>query len=138
MKRAYVIFLGLLASCTSDSFPVADFEVSCSSLDSASVSSALTAFAKRHDLTIDLQESSESYLRLRMDGSGFGQDIFVEYRDTDSGPETSNCSTAELPCLDVTAFAGGTIPEDELSENTATQTKTASALKSRLEGLCEV
>lgn len=128
----------LVGSCgsPSDSFPVADFALGCASLDEPSLRTTLDAFAKKEGLAIDLQVSSPEYLRLRMDGDGFGHSTYVEFWSTDTDNMSVKCRAEDLPCVDVTVFTGGLIPDDEGTENTVTQQGVAGRLERAIDDLC--
>ncbi|MDG2003913.1 MAG: hypothetical protein P8J20_11330 [Novosphingobium sp.] len=132
------MIVGFVASCVgpTDYLLVADFAVECPSLQTAEVRETLGTFAKRNGLTVDVQENSATYLRLAMEGNGFGHHIHTEYWAADDVPERSECSAKASPCIAVTAFAGGSIPEDEQTENTIRQEKVAKGLQLALVRAC--
>jgi hypothetical protein len=138
MRTSVILVALLVGSCglPSDSFPVADFALGCASLDEPALRTTLDAFSKQEGLATDLQVSSPEYLRLRMDGEGFGHSTFVEFWSTDTDSMSVKCRAEELPCVDVTVFTGGLIPDDEGTENTVTQEGVARRLERAIYELC--
>ena len=138
MRTSVFLVALLVGSCgsPSDSFPVADFALGCASLDEPALRTALDAFAKQEGLEIDLQVSSPEYLRARMDGDGFGHSTYVEFWSTNTDNVSVKCRSEDLPCVDVTVFAGGLIPDDEGTENTVTQERVAGRLRRAIDDLC--
>lgn len=137
MRTSVTALALLVGSCgPSDSFPVADFALECSSLDEPTLRNSLDAFAKQEGLSTDLQVSSAEYLRLRMDGEGFGHQTYVEFWAVETEDTWTTCREAKIPCVDVTVYTGGRIPEDEGTSNTVTQRRVAERLKRLLNGFC--
>ena len=138
MRTSVIVVALLVGSCgaPSDSFSVADFAFGCASLEEPAVRTTLDAFAKQEGLATDLQVSSPEHLRLRMDGEGFGHSTYVEFWSTDADSVSIKCRAEELPCVDVTVFTGGLIPDDEGTENTVTQEGIARRLERAIDDLC--
>lgn len=138
MRTSVFLAALLVGSCglPSDNFPVADFALGCASLDEPTLRTTLDAFAKQEGLSTDLQVSSPEYLRLSMDGEGFGHSTFVEFWSTETDNVSVKCRAEDLPCVDVTVFTGGLIPDDEGTENTVTQEEIAARLERAIDDLC--
>ena len=138
MRTSVFVVALLVGSCgsPSDNFPVADFALGCASLDEPTLRTALDAFAKQEGLEIDLQVSSPKYLRLRMDGEGFGHSTYVEFWSINTKKMSVKCRAEDLPCVDVTVFTGGLIPDDEGTENTVIQEGVAGRLERAINDLC--
>lgn len=94
----------------------------------------LKAFAHQHSLKLDFREDTPRRMRLVIDGDvSHGHHMFVDYWATGEDPK---CKTSGLPCVSVTAFTGGSIPKNELTEPTAVQEKNSGLLRRQLEGAC--
>ena len=130
---------GLLASCgvPSDSLLVADLVMECPALQTRELKVLLVSFAERNGQKADVQEISRSYLRIHMDGGGFGHSIFIEQKFADVSLEETRCGSKASSCVSAMVFAGGSTPEDELTKNTARQREVAHLLKDTLTGACE-
>jgi hypothetical protein len=96
----------------------------------------LVGFARRHDQEVEVQEISPTYLRLKMDGDGFGHHISIEQGPRDMFRDDTECGAQSSSCVRATVFAGGSIPDDELTENTVRQRRVAVALRETLSGEC--
>ncbi|ARU16838.1 hypothetical protein A9D14_12485 [Croceicoccus marinus] len=121
----------------SDSLLVADLIIECPLVPTDEMRDVLISFAERNSQKADVQEISPSYLRMHMDGAGFGHSIFVEQWTLEGNSENNRCSSRSSVCVNAMVFAGGSIPEDELTENTARQRQVAHLLEEALTGTCE-
>lgn len=94
----------------------------------------LKSFAQQHSLKLDFREDVARRMRLVIDGdASHGHHMFVDYWG--SGGDLK-CKASGLPCVSVTAFTGGSIQKDELTEPTALQEKNAGLLRRQLERGC--
>ena len=139
MKIVSIVATGLLASCglPTDYLLISDLVIECPALQADELRDVLISFAERNDQKVDVQEISRSYLRMRMDGTGFGHSIFIEQGLPDVLREESRCSSQFSSCVKATVFTGGSTPEDELTNNTAPQREVAHLLEETLTGACE-
>ena len=139
VRFAPLLFVIAVTGCgmPSESFPVADFDVACPSMQTGEVSKTVEDFAREHKFAIDLQESSADYIRLTMDGNRPGNDIYVEYWSNDNVKPSGNCSVSARPCIDIVAFTLGSFPADEMTEDARRQRIAARVLRQRLENVCE-
>ena len=139
MRTASIVAAGLLTSCgmPSDSLLIADLVIECPSLQTDDLRDILISFAERNGQKADVQEISQSYLRMHMDGTGFGHGIFIERGSPDILRVEGRCGSQSSSCVRAMVFAGGSTPEDELTKNTAHQREVAHLLEETVASACE-